>query len=138
MHPYPRAILSIQRFRQMSPSLPPSGAPAAMAPPGRPGYGTGVRVEVSSEAADFVRARGGRLWVWAATPRLCCWGTPAMMHAATEPPPDLTGFTPAASDSLDIWFRAPGGRRPDVLEIGLRGRRRARVEAYWDGLLTAM
>jgi hypothetical protein len=109
-----------------------------MAPPGRPGYGTGVRVEVSSEAADFVRARGGRLWVWAATPRLCCWGTPAMMHAATEPPPDLTGFAPAASDSLDIWFRAPGGRRPDVLEIGLRGRRRARVEAYWDGLLTAM
>jgi len=98
-----------------------------------------MRVEVSSEAADFVRARGGRLWVWAATPRVCCWGTPAMMHAATEPPPaGLAGFAPAASAPVEIWFRAPGGRRPDVLEIGLHGRRRARVEAYWDGCRTAM
>jgi hypothetical protein len=97
-----------------------------------------VRVEVSSEAADFVRARGGRLWVWSATPRLCCSGAPAMMHAATEPPPGLTGFAPAAGAPLEVWFRAPGGRRPDVLEIGLAGRRRARVEAYWDGCLMAM
>jgi hypothetical protein len=97
-----------------------------------------VRVEVSSAAADFVRARGGRLWVWSATPRLCCSGTPAMMHAATEPPPGLTGFAPAAGAPLEVWFRAPGGRRPDVLEIGLAGRRRARVEAYWDGCLMAM
>ena len=102
------------------------------------GYVTNVRVEVSSEAADFVRARGGRLWVWAATPRVCCWGTPAIMHAATERPPRVTGFTPAEDAPLEVWFRAPGGRRPDVLEIGLAGRRRARVEAYWDGCLTAM
>lgn len=106
-------------------------------PPGV-GYVTNVRVEVSSEAADFVRARGGRLWVWAATPRVCCWGTPAIMHAATEPPPRVTGFTLAGDAPLEVWFRAPGGRRPDVLEIGLAGRRRARVEAYWDGCLTAM
>jgi hypothetical protein len=97
-----------------------------------------VRVEVSSEAAEFVRERGGRLWVWAATPRVCCWGTPAFMHVATEPPPRVTGFAPVAAAPLEIWFRAPGGRCPDVLEIGLAGRRRARVEAYWDGLLTVM
>ena len=72
-------------------------------------------MEVSGEAADFVRARGGRLWVWSATPRLCCSGTPAMMHAATEPPPGLTGFTPAGDAPLEVWFRAPGGRRPEVL-----------------------
>jgi hypothetical protein len=102
------------------------------------GYVTSVRVEVSGEAADFVRARGGRLWVWAATPRLCCSGTPAMMRAATKPPPGLTGFTPTEAGPLEVWFRAPGGRRPDVLEIGLAGRRRARVEAYWDGCLIAM
>jgi hypothetical protein len=102
------------------------------------GYVTNVRVEVSSEAADFVRARGRRLWVWAATPRVCCWGTPAIMHTATEPPPRVTGFALAGDAPLEVWFRAPGGRRPDVLEIGLAGRRRARVEAYWDGCLTAM
>ena len=97
-----------------------------------------VRVEVSPEAADFVRARGGRLWVWAARPRMCCQGTPAYMHAATDPPQGMSGFSLAPADGLDIWFRAPAGRLPDVLEIGLRGRRRPRVEAYWDGCLIAL
>ena len=44
----------------------------------------------------------------------------------------------AASEPVEIWFRSPGGRRPDVLEIGLIGRRRPRVEAYWDGLRMAV
>ena len=51
-----------------------------------------MRVEVRPEAARLVGELGGRLWVWASRPRLCCWGTPAYMHAATEQPPDLSGF----------------------------------------------
>jgi hypothetical protein len=112
----------------------------------------GVRVTVSSEAAEFVRGRGGRLWVWAAHPRMCCSGAPAWMHAATQPPPGPAGFSRVASqpdagpagfsqvagDEVEVWFRDVGGMRPDVLEIGLRGGRRPRVEAYWDGCLMAM
>jgi hypothetical protein len=97
-----------------------------------------VRVEVSPEAASFVRDRGGRLWVWAAHPRVCCWGTPAYMHAATDQPQGISGFQPVPTEGLEVWFRAPGGRVPDVLEIGLHGRRRARVEAYWDGCRMAL
>jgi hypothetical protein len=97
-----------------------------------------VRVDVSAEAGDFVRGQGGKLWVWAARPWMCCWGTPAFMHAATAPPPGLSGFSPAHSAELEVWFRAPGGRMPDVLEIEMRGRRRPRVEAYWDGCAYAM
>jgi len=101
-------------------------------------YRGSVRVTVSSDAAEFVRARGGRLWVWAAHPRMCCSGAPAWMHAATEPPPGLAGFSQVAGDDVLVWFRDVGGLRPDVLEIGLRGTRRPRVEAYWDGCLMAM
>ena len=100
-----------------------------------------MRVEVSPEAARLVRQLGGRLWVWASRPRLCCWGTPAYMHAATERPPDLSGFRlvpQTRQDGMEVWFRAPAGRVPDVLEIGLHGRRRPRVEAYWDGCLIAL
>jgi hypothetical protein len=97
-----------------------------------------VQVTVSSDAAAFVRSRGGRLWVWAAHGQLCCAGSPAWMHAATEPPPGLSGFSPVPADGVQVWFRSVGGRRPDVLEIGLRGRRRPRVAAYWDGCLMAM
>jgi hypothetical protein len=97
-----------------------------------------MRVEVSPEAATMVRERGGRLWVWAAHPRVCCWGTPAYMHAATEPPPGLSGFRLVPQDEVEIWFRAPADRFPEVLEVGLRGKRRPRVEAYWDGCLIAL
>ncbi len=99
-----------------------------------------MRVEVSAEAGEFVRGHGGQLWVWAAHPRMCCAGTPAYMHAATEPPTGLTGFGAVSSSpaGLRIWFRAPGERLPDILEVGMRGKRRPRIEAYWDGCLFAM
>jgi len=97
-----------------------------------------VRVEVSPEAEEFVRQRGGQVWVWAAHPRMCCSGTPAFMHAAIEPPPGLSGFSPVSSAGLDVWFRLPSGQLPDVLEIGLHGKRHPRVEAYWDGCSFAL
>jgi hypothetical protein len=97
-----------------------------------------VRVEVSAEAEEFVRERGGQLWVWAARPWACCWGTPAYMYAATEPPRDPDRFSPAHTAGLEVWYRIPGDRRPDVLEIGLHGKRRPHVEAYWDGCIYAL
>ncbi|MGH3125000.1 MAG: hypothetical protein ACRDND_28795, partial [Streptosporangiaceae bacterium] len=60
------------------------------------------------------------------------------MHAATERPPDLSGFSLVSHADVEIWFRAPAGRVPDVLEIGVRGRPRPRVEAYWDGCRIAL
>ena len=92
-----------------------------------------MRVDVSPEAAALVGRLGGQLWVWAARPRLCCGGAPAYMHAAAERPPGLSGFSLVSQVGVEIWFRAPAGRLPDVLEIGLHGRRHPRVEAYWDG-----
>jgi len=100
-----------------------------------------MRVEVSAQAAEFITARGGRLWIWAARPRICCNGSPAYMHAATEPPPGMSGFASvlaAESTGVEVLFRAPGGRLPEFLEIDLRGRRHPRVEAYWEGCLMAL
>ena len=97
-----------------------------------------MRVDLSPEAVGMVRERGGRLWVWAARPRVCCWGTPAYMHASTEPPSGLSGFGIVSDGDVEIWFRAPAGRVPDVLEIGVHGRRRPQVEAYWDGCRFAL
>jgi hypothetical protein len=97
-----------------------------------------MHVQLSEQADGLVRERGGRLWVWAARPRVCCMGTPAYMHAATEPPPGMTGFRLVSDAAVEVWFRAPAGREPDVLEIAARGRRRPRVEAYWDGCLIAL
>lgn len=97
-----------------------------------------MRVDVSPEAAEFVRRQGGKLWVWAAHPRGCCSGTPAYMHAATTPADDVSGFVSVHTTSLDIWFRGPACEQPDVLEIGIHGKRHPRVEAYWDGCMFAL
>jgi len=97
-----------------------------------------MRVEISADAEMYVRSGGGRLWVWAERPLFCCWGSPVLLKASTTEPDDVSGFVSSAAAGLDIVFRAPGGRFPDVLEIALVGKRRARVEAYWDGCLMVM
>lgn len=96
-----------------------------------------MRVQVSPQAAELVAAQGGTLWVWARRPPMCCNGTPAIMRASTSPPEDPAGFTAIQAAGIDVRFRAPGGRSPDVLEVVLYGRRR-KVEAYWDGCLLMM
>ncbi|MGO8960304.1 MAG: hypothetical protein ACLQFR_23470 [Streptosporangiaceae bacterium] len=121
-----------------------------------------MQVQISPAAAAFVRANGGELWIWAARPRMCCAGTPAWMHTALRRPEGRTGFVPlevvadalagdaalsdgtaatsaaAALAGIRIYFRSLGGLSPDVLEIGMQGRRNPRVEAYWDGCYMAM
>jgi hypothetical protein len=100
-----------------------------------------VRVDVSPAAADYIAIHGGQVWVWASHPRMCCAGAPAWMHAAVAAPAGVTGFRQLSADAvpgLSIYFRAVGGQQPDVLEIGVGGRRISKVVAYWDGCLMAM
>ena len=98
-----------------------------------------MRVEASPEAAGFVNAHGGRLWVWAAHPRMCCAGTPAYMHAATQAPPGLSGFTRVPAEGLELVV--PGPRRDPARRAGDRAAGQVpgrRVEAYWDGCLFSL
>jgi hypothetical protein len=97
-----------------------------------------VRIQLTPDAAAFIGANGGQLWVWAARPRRCCSGAPAWMHAATQEPDDLHGFTAAEVDGLRLHFRPVAGQQPDVLEVGMTGGRHPKVAAYWDGCLMAM
>lgn len=105
-------------------------------------YRQAMRVVMTDDAAAFVAANGGRLWVWAARPRMCCLGAPAWMHAATTPPDGIFGFSAVpdlgAAGNPEVFFRPVGGLRPDVLEIAMHGRRNPEVAAYWDGCLMAM
>ena len=100
-----------------------------------------VRVEISAAVVDHIARHGGQVWVWASRPRMCCAGTPAWMHAAVVAPDGLTGFERLSADAvpgLTIYFRTVAGRQPDVLELGMEGRRHPKVAAYWDGCLMAM
>ena len=94
---------------------------------------------MSNDAVGFVHGRGGELWVWAAHARMCCSGSPgvdARRNRAAGRPVRVRQVP--ADGGVRVWFRGVGDLLPDVLEIGLRGSRRPRVEAYWDGCLMAM
>ena len=99
-------------------------------------------LDISADAAAYVRERGGRLWIWAAYPRLCCAGSPAWMHAAVSAPAGAAGFRrlgpPADTAGIEVLFKGLAGRQPQTLQVALHGRRHPEVEAYWDGCLMAM
>jgi len=90
-----------------------------------------VRLVISREALDFVRERGGSLYV-SPRSRRCCHGALTWLEASTEPD-ERVDFRRADADELELYLPATLGRSPDELHLELRGRRRKRVEAYWNG-----
>ncbi|HXQ18462.1 MAG TPA: hypothetical protein VN781_02430 [Acidimicrobiales bacterium] len=90
-----------------------------------------MNIVVSEEARAHIAQAGGVLYVRSRTHR-CCTGQITMLEAATEAPRDLAPYRTLSSGSLTVLFAAPGAG-PAELAIELRGRRRKRPVAYWDG-----
>jgi hypothetical protein len=95
-----------------------------------------MKVVAPPEVASFVEERGGRLFVWTDL-RRCCSGGMTYLE---------TGDAPAAGRSFRR-FEAPGFELyldpgamapPDELHLDVKGRRRRRVEAYWNGCVFAV
>ena len=90
-----------------------------------------MKVGASREALDFIREHGGRLYVWADR-RACCGGT-RFIRSSTEPPGKPEGFALFDLDGVELYLKAAAGRLPDELGVDVRGRRRPRVQASWNG-----
>jgi len=91
-----------------------------------------MKLEATPEATELIRARGGRLWVWA-SPRACCGGT-RFIEASPSPPSGLEGFIQLPADGFDLFVRPVGSRvLPDELNVDLHGIRHRRVRASWNG-----
>ena len=94
-------------------------------------------VIASDRALEFVRERGGELWVWLDVHK-CCSGAASYLGASCEEPPPGPGRVPRRFQSLplsEMTLHASLGvrRPPDQLHIDVRGRFRPRIEAYWNG-----
>jgi hypothetical protein len=90
-----------------------------------------VRVKTSASAAEHIRARGGRLYVWASA-NACCGGT-RFIEASTEPPADADTFFPIPVAGFQLFLRPTGLHGfPEELRVDLGGLRRRRVRAYWN------
>jgi hypothetical protein len=91
-------------------------------------------VELSDTARDFVRARGGKVFVRAHSHR-CCSGAMTLLDVWTEAPKGFSTFSSVHSGDAEVEFSGGPASQPHLLSIDVRGRRRPRLVAYWDGCL---
>jgi hypothetical protein len=116
-----------------------------------------MRVVVTPEAQAFIAAAGGTAYV---TPlqRRCCGGALTVLAATTTSPEDAASYEPVGDALLGVRYRrrrrtteasvapagiaeqpvassstAEAGEAPLELLIELRGHRRPRLVACWDG-----
>jgi len=86
---------------------------------------------MTPEAGAFVQSHGGRLYVWASG-AACCGGT-RFIEASTDAPRDVASFVPVDASGIEVLVRPANAQLPDELRVDLRGWRRPRVEASWNG-----
>jgi hypothetical protein len=89
-----------------------------------------VRVVVSESASELIEAQGGRLYVWLKHTHCC--GSVTMLATANEPPAAKTFRQVESGGAFELYVATALTRLPDELHLDV-GRRRRRVEAYWDG-----
>ena len=90
-------------------------------------------VVISGPAKEYVAARGGQVFVRSHHYRCCSAGSTTMLDATTVAPDDLRGYETFACDGVSVSYAGDASGAPRELSIELRGRRRPRLEAYWDG-----
>jgi hypothetical protein len=91
-----------------------------------------VRVVASEDVRSYVEENGGVLYV-SARRHQCCSGALVLLDATTCPPPDLAAYRPVETGDFPVRYRKSGRTEPDELVIELRGLRRKRPVAYWNG-----
>lgn len=103
-----------------------------------------MRIVTSPKAAAFIRANGGKVWVWL-DPHRGLVGSHTWLEAHTEPPGTSrkTRFTRASrrphrfrtaeADGIEVHYDWGRLDPPEELQLDLRGFVNKRVEAYWDG-----
>ena len=92
-----------------------------------------MRVTATADAAEFIRARGGQLFVWPAEHRSARL-TVAFLKASVDPPPQALDFRRVEARGFLLFLDPALQTLPEELLVVLRGRRHPHIEAYWDGL----
>lgn len=90
-----------------------------------------MQLVASPEAVEFVRRRGGRLFVWTRS-RRCCGGGLSWLETSTEPD-EGREFRRFPAEGFELYLPRHLRRLPEELHVDLRRFPRRRVEAYWNG-----
>jgi hypothetical protein len=92
-----------------------------------------MRVTAAADAAEFIGAHGGQLFVWPAEHRSARLAL-AFLQASVDPPARALDFRRVEAGDFLLFVHPALQTLPEELLVVLRGRRRPHIEAYWDGL----
>lgn len=88
----------------------------------------------AAEAVEFVRERGGRLFVWPIPMDAPTGGAIVFaLEASTESPGAEREFARFAGEGIDVLLDTSDHGAPDELHLAVTGWRRKRIRAYWNG-----
>ena len=93
-----------------------------------------VRVVAAAEAVEFVRERGGRLFVWPLALEGPTGGAAVFaLEASTESPGAEREFARFAGQGFDVLIDVTEHGAPEELHLAVKGWPRKRIRAYWNG-----
>ena len=91
-----------------------------------------MRVIASDDVRSYVESHGGVLYVNTHR-RQCCSGSTTVLDSSTRAPADLTGYRSFEVTGWAVRLHTGGASEPDELVIEMKGLRRKRPVAYWNG-----
>jgi hypothetical protein len=93
-----------------------------------------MRVIASPDAVAFVRDRGGRVFVWTLPMEGPIGGSAVFaLEASTESAGPERDFVRLAGGDFDVLIDTGARSLPDELHFAVKGWRRKRIRAYWNG-----
>jgi hypothetical protein len=95
-----------------------------------------MRIEATERATAFLTERGGMLYVWLSV-RASCTGPIRSLETSLRGPGSPQNFVPVPANGFTLCFDSNGRAWPNHLDIDIRGKRRPRPTAYWNGCVYA-
>lgn len=91
-----------------------------------------MKLVASDEVRSYVEAHGGVLYVRALRHK-CCSGALTTLDTSTRAPTDASDYRAFHSGDFPVLLRAGGLDEPEELIVEMKGLRRKRPVAYWNG-----
>jgi hypothetical protein len=88
-----------------------------------------MRIVTRQDAVEFIRERGGRLYVWADLMR-CTGPRCTFFISSIEPPPEPHAFRRFAGGDLELFFSDEELEPPAELRLELAGPRKKHISVY--------
>lgn len=91
-----------------------------------------MKLVASDEVRSYVESHGGVLYVRVLRHK-CCSGALTTLDTSTKAPPDPTAYRAFDSGDFPVFLRSGSIDEPEELVVEMKGIRRRRPVAYWNG-----